>query len=106
MLMMMDHTGNFGANLAGLNTPGLDVASNDHAIGLLVDAVSHSPYWKDTAIFIVEDDSLPDRIMWRRIGHRLMSSRLTPSGTRSVRLQYGEHGPDHHGFARRRPFGA
>jgi len=64
MLMMMDHTGNFGSNVAGLNTPELDLASNDHAIGLLVDAVSHSPYWKDTAIFIVEDDTLdgPDHV--------------------------------------------
>jgi len=64
MLLMMDHTGNFKANVAGLNTPELEVASNDHAVGLLIDAVSHSPYWKDTAIFIVEDDSLdgPDHV--------------------------------------------
>jgi hypothetical protein len=64
MLLMMDHTGNFGSNVANLNTPELEVASNDHALGLLVDAVSHSPYWKDTAIFIVEDDTLdgPDHV--------------------------------------------
>ncbi|PYU81363.1 MAG: hypothetical protein DMG51_14760 [Acidobacteria bacterium] len=26
-------------------------------VGRLIDVVSHSPYWKDTAIFVVEDDS-------------------------------------------------
>src|SRR5919109_2887162 len=64
MLLMMDHTGNFASNVAGLNTPELQLASNDHAVGLLVDAVSHSPYWQNTVIFIVEDDSLdgPDHV--------------------------------------------
>ncbi|MDR7073102.1 bifunctional YncE family protein/alkaline phosphatase family protein [Fictibacillus barbaricus] len=33
------------------------VAQNDHALGKLVDTVSHSKYWKDTAIFVVEDDA-------------------------------------------------
>ena len=33
------------------------MADNDLAIGRVVDAVSHSPYWNDTAIFIVEDDA-------------------------------------------------
>jgi hypothetical protein len=27
------------------------------ALGRVVDAVSHSPYWDDTAIFVVEDDA-------------------------------------------------
>jgi YVTN family beta-propeller protein len=64
MTLMMDHTGNFATNVAHLTTPTLDEADNDHAIGLLVHAVSHSPYWKDTAIFIVEDDSVdgPDHV--------------------------------------------
>jgi hypothetical protein len=46
-----------GSPAAGSNTPELDVASNDHAIGEIVDAVSHSPYWSSTAIFIEEDDA-------------------------------------------------
>jgi hypothetical protein len=33
------------------------VADNDLALGRVVDAVSHSPYWDDTAIFILEDDA-------------------------------------------------
>lgn len=33
------------------------VADNDYAVGQLVDAISHSPYWKDTVICVVEDDA-------------------------------------------------
>lgn len=38
-------------------TPRAYVADNDYAVGQLVDAVSHSPFWKSTAIFLVEDDA-------------------------------------------------
>lgn len=40
------------------------VADNDLATGRLVDAISHSKFWPDTAIFIVEDDaqSGPDHV--------------------------------------------
>ena len=41
----------------GLPTPRAQVADNDLALGRIVDAVSHSRFWKDTAIFVVEDDS-------------------------------------------------
>lgn len=37
--------------------PAASVADNDLALGRVVDAVSHSPYWDDTAIFILEDDA-------------------------------------------------
>jgi len=45
-------------------TPKAAVADNDLAIGKIVDAVSHSKYWKDTAIFITEDDAQngPDHV--------------------------------------------
>jgi hypothetical protein len=45
-------------------TPQFMVADNDYAVGLLVEAVSRSPYWKDTAIFILEDDAQngPDHV--------------------------------------------
>lgn len=33
------------------------VGNNDYAIGQLVDAVSHSRYWPNTAIFIIGDDA-------------------------------------------------
>ncbi|MBS0240141.1 MAG: hypothetical protein JSR89_17135 [Proteobacteria bacterium] len=77
MLMMMDHTGNFNkTNAGGLNTPEEDMASNDHAIGLLVSAVSKSPFWKDTAIFIVEDDAYdgPDHLESHRIPAYVISA--------------------------------
>jgi DNA-binding beta-propeller fold protein YncE len=49
-----DHT---GGTRAGRPTPQASVADNDLAVGRVVDAVSHSPYWEDTAIFVVEDDA-------------------------------------------------
>ena len=49
-----DHTSG-GAD--GLGSPRAMVADNDYAVGQLVDAVSHSPYWKNTAICILEDDA-------------------------------------------------
>ncbi|GAA4510437.1 alkaline phosphatase family protein [Actinoallomurus oryzae] len=45
-----DHTGG-PANAAA------QVADNDLAVGKVVDEISHSKYWKDSAIFVVEDDS-------------------------------------------------
>jgi len=45
-----DHTGG-PANAAA------QVADNDLAVGRMVDEISHSKYWKDSAIFVVEDDS-------------------------------------------------
>jgi hypothetical protein len=33
------------------------VADNDYAVGLIVDALSHSKFWKSMQIFIVEDDA-------------------------------------------------
>ena len=49
---------------AGRPTPQFYVAENDYALGRLVEAVSHSPYWRDTAIFVVEDDAQdgPDHV--------------------------------------------
>ena len=52
-----DHTGSFGSALGGVNTPELQQADNDYAVGLLVQAVANSPYAKDTLIIIIEDDS-------------------------------------------------
>jgi hypothetical protein len=33
------------------------IAENDHALGQFVDLISHSAIWKESAIFVVEDDS-------------------------------------------------
>jgi DNA-binding beta-propeller fold protein YncE len=49
-----DHTGGTRPNHA---RPAANVADNDLALGRVVDAVSHSPYWDDTAIFVLEDDA-------------------------------------------------
>jgi hypothetical protein len=56
-----DHT--FGTSV-GKPTPKAAVADNDLALGRIVDAVSHSQYWKDTAIFVTEDDAQngPDHV--------------------------------------------
>jgi YVTN family beta-propeller protein len=58
MWLMTDHTGATG--VAHSNTvpdPVAQVADNDLAVGRVVDAISHSKFWKSTAIFIVEDDT-------------------------------------------------
>jgi hypothetical protein len=49
-----DHTGGTRPNLP---RPAASVADNDLALGRVVDAVSHSGYWDDTAIFVLEDDA-------------------------------------------------
>ncbi|HXY02675.1 MAG TPA: phosphoesterase [Terriglobales bacterium] len=49
-----DHT---HGTTPGHPRPAASVADNDLAVGRVVEAVSHSPYWDDTAIFIVEDDA-------------------------------------------------
>ncbi len=40
----------------GSPTPAAQVADNDLAFGQIVEAISHSPFWKDTCIFACEDD--------------------------------------------------
>jgi DNA-binding beta-propeller fold protein YncE len=54
---MHDHTGNFTTALYGLDTPELQQADNDYAVGLLVQKIAQSRYAKDTLIFVIEDDS-------------------------------------------------
>ncbi len=48
----------------GRPTPFAAVADNDLAVGLFVEYLSKSPIWKESAIFIVEDDSQngPDHV--------------------------------------------
>ncbi len=55
--LMHDHFGNFTTALNGVNTPEVEIADNDYAVGLVADAVAHSPYKNDTLIFVIEDDS-------------------------------------------------
>ncbi|HLJ54654.1 MAG TPA: alkaline phosphatase family protein, partial [Chthonomonadaceae bacterium] len=56
-----DHTVGLSA---GQPTPWAAVASNDLALGKIVEAVSHSKFWPTTAIFVIEDDAQagPDHV--------------------------------------------
>ncbi len=55
--LMHDHFGNFGIALNGVNTPELQIADNDYAVGSLIQAVANSPYKNNTLIFVIEDDA-------------------------------------------------
>jgi len=61
MSLPEDHT---TGTTPGTYVPQACVASNDLALGRLVEAVSKSKYWKDTAIFVIEDDAQngPDHV--------------------------------------------
>ncbi len=60
----------------GSFTPQACVASNDLALGRLVEAVSHSPVWEKTAIFVIEDDAQngPDHVD----AHRTVGLAISP----------------------------
>jgi hypothetical protein len=62
--LMHDHTGNFGTAIDGVNTPELQQADNDYAVGLLIERIARSPYSANTLIFVLEDDAQdgPDHI--------------------------------------------
>jgi DNA-binding beta-propeller fold protein YncE len=82
-------------------TPRAYVADNDLAVGKLVESVSHSKYWRDTAILIAEDDSQygPDHVDSQRSTFLVVSPYSTPgvhhewlnllSVTRTVELLLG-----------------
>jgi len=86
----------------GLPTPQFMVADNDYAVGLLVEAVSTSPYWRDTAIFVIEDDAQdgPDHVdahrspalvisAWNRPGVLVHEFHNTVSLVRTLELLLG-----------------
>jgi DNA-binding beta-propeller fold protein YncE len=56
-----DHT---SGSAPGARTPKAMVADNDWAMGKIVEHISKSPIWKETAIFIIEDDAQngPDHV--------------------------------------------
>jgi DNA-binding beta-propeller fold protein YncE len=61
MHLPRDHT---AGGRPGFNTPRAMAADNDLALGRIVEAVSHSAYWRSTVIFVLEDDaqSGPDHV--------------------------------------------
>ena len=56
-----DHT---QGTAPGKYTPAAHVAANDQALGRIVSGISRSRFWKDTAIFVIEDDAQdgPDHV--------------------------------------------
>jgi YVTN family beta-propeller protein len=54
MALSNDHT---AGTRPGLPTPRAFVADNDLAVGQIIEAISKSRFWKNTAVFITEDDS-------------------------------------------------
>ena len=68
-----DHT--YGTT-PGFSTPRACIADNDYALGMVVEAVTHSKFWKSTLILIVEDDAQagPDHVD----GHRTVALAVSP----------------------------
>ncbi len=71
-------------------TPAASVADNDLAVGRVVEAVSHSHYWDDTAILIVEDDAQdgPDHVDAHR-SMALVISKYSPGSAQQPHLEHG-----------------
>lgn len=74
-----DHTS--GAS-AGKLTPVAQVADNDAALGMVVEALSQSPFWPKMAIFVLEDDAQngPDHVD----SHRSPAFVLSPYTRRGI----------------------
>jgi DNA-binding beta-propeller fold protein YncE len=74
-----DHT---HGTTAGSPTPMTYLADNDLALGRLVEGVSHSKFWPQTAIFVVEDDSQngPDHVD----AHRTVALLVSPYTKRAA----------------------
>jgi YVTN family beta-propeller protein len=73
MLLPNDHT---SGTRPGMPTPEASVADNDLAMGQVIEAVSHSKFWKDTAIFVVQDD--PQAGFDHIDGHRTVALAVSP----------------------------
>ncbi|GAB4311431.1 MAG: alkaline phosphatase family protein [Candidatus Sumerlaeia bacterium] len=73
MRLPNDHTS--GAT-PGMPTPTAMVADNDLALGMVVEALSHSRFWPQMAIFVVEDDAQngPDHVD----AHRTVAFVISP----------------------------
>jgi YVTN family beta-propeller protein len=67
---------------AGSSTPRAMIAENDQALGRLVEVISHSRYWKESAIFVLEDDAQngPDHVD----AHRSVTLMISPYARRGT----------------------
>jgi YVTN family beta-propeller protein len=73
MLLPNDHT---SGTRAGMPTPEAAVADNDLALGRIVEAISHSKFWPETCIFVVQDD--PQAGFDHIDGHRTVAMVISP----------------------------
>lgn len=73
MLLPNDHT---SGTKPGLPTPRSAVADNDLALGQIVEAISNSKFWKETCIFVTEDD--PQAGLDHIDGHRTVGMVISP----------------------------
>jgi hypothetical protein len=55
VMILFDDHGN--GDFPGKHTPETETAENDHALGEVVSTISNSPFWKDSAMFVTEDDT-------------------------------------------------
>ena len=80
-----DHT---SGTSTGSPTPASHVADNDLAFGQIVEAISHSKFWKETVIFAIEDDP---QAGWDHVsGYRTTAYCISPYTKRGavVKTQY------------------
>ena len=73
LLLPADHT---SGTRPGMPTPKAAVADNDLALGLVVEAISHSKFWSETCIFVTEDD--PQAGLDHVDGHRTVGLVISP----------------------------
>jgi len=73
MILPDDHT---AGTAPGFPTPRAQVADNDFALGKIVEAVSKSKFWRETAILVVEDD--PQGGLDHVDGHRTIALCISP----------------------------
>ena len=85
-----DHTAGM---TAGAITPRAMFADNDLALGRLVEAVSKSRFWKQTAIFVLEDDA-QIRVRPRGFAPLACVRDLAVCQAASSRPQHVQHGLD------------
>jgi YVTN family beta-propeller protein len=79
LLLPANHT---AGTRPDMPTPRAMVADNDLALGRVVDAISHSRFWKDTLILVIEDDS---RFGLDHVdGHRTLAFCVSPYTRRGV----------------------
>lgn len=79
MSLPEDHTHGLSA---GAFTPRATVGSNDLALGRMVQAITHSRFWPETAIFVIEDDAQngPDHVD----DHRTVGLVISPYVRRGI----------------------